>query len=105
MNGFKECLDDVMSNKSIDGIFEFIEGGIVDGTETKSLSLRVPFNMSLFFFAPNTYMSSFNPWPKLLKAQQQPFWGSSKRGKRTRKGGKLKKKTTTKRLSLKKKHK
>ena len=103
MNGFKECLDDVMPNKSIDGIFEFIEGGIVDGTETKSLSLRAPFNMSLFFFAPNTYMSSFNPWPKLLKAQQQPFWGSSKREKRTRKGGKLKKKNNNKTIKFKKK--
>ncbi len=73
MNGFKECLDDVMPpGKSIDSIFNFIEGGIVDGTGPISLSLRAPFNMSLFFFAPNTYMSSFNPWPKFLKAQQSP---------------------------------
>ena len=56
MNGFKECLDDVMPNKSIDGIFEFIEGGIVDGTEINYLC---SIQHVIIFFA-QTYVS-FNP--------------------------------------------
>merc|ERR1711991_986745 len=32
------------------------DGGIADGQGTSSESLRSPFNMSLYFFAPDTYM-------------------------------------------------
>jgi hypothetical protein len=33
------------------------DGGIADGQGTSSESLRSPFNMSLYFFAPDTYMN------------------------------------------------
>ena len=116
MRGFKECLDDVMP--SCNSIFDFIEGGIVDGTGDTSLSLRAPFNMSLFFFAPNTYMSSFKlpnmpdikPWYNILKGQPLTTPNINVLNNKiggTRKGGILKKKRNnkTKRRSLKNKTK
>ena len=116
MNGFKECLYDVMPSGN--SIFDFIEGGIVDGTGDTSLSLRAPFNMSLFFFAPNTYMSSFKlpnmpdikPWYNILKGQPLTTPNINVLNNKiggTRKGGILKKKRNnkTKRRSLKNKTK
>ena len=55
LDGFERCL-----NMCIPNTFQFNlpdNKYIVDGVRAASKSLRAPFNMSLFFWAPKTYMS------------------------------------------------
>lgn len=51
-NGFMDVLKSILVNNE----FTKENGGIADGTEEISKSLRAPFNMSLYFFPPETYM-------------------------------------------------
>ena len=51
--GFMDVLHSIFEDEP----FIKHDGGIVDGTDIRSKSLRAPFNMNLYFFAPGTYMS------------------------------------------------
>ena len=66
--GFQAVLNPYAGNIIInnDGVDQFI----VDGLSLLSDSLRAPFNMSLFYFAPNTYQSS-----ALIDATGAPDYG------------------------------
>ena len=68
--GFQAVLNPYAGNIIInnDGVDQFI----VDGLSLLSESLRAPFNMSLFYFAPNTYQSS-----ALIDATGAPDYGHS----------------------------
>ena len=52
--GFMNVLNQTISDICDKFVMEY--GGIVDGTEVKSESLRAPFNMSAFTFCKGTYM-------------------------------------------------
>jgi hypothetical protein len=57
-DGFMNVLNSVFNKISLlEGIFCKIYGGIVDGVNINSKSLRAPFNSALFTWALNTYMS------------------------------------------------
>ena len=126
LKGFKECL-----NMSTSGIFRFNDDPerlkrrpldddyIVDGTEKTSKSLRAPFNMSLFFWAPKTYMeqairtatesTNYNEAMSKIKGvgRRTSDVGGGKRKRRTRKNKKYNKKSKKhhKKRSYKKQHK